>query len=78
MKMSERDSSKRWASDFGREYTDRNDMGPNEMDSLYRDRYGISRTDLNSRFLKDVELGASSNHQLPPCLTWNRTRRRRL
>lgn len=43
-----------WTGDFGREYTDRNTYTPGELDELYLRNYGITRVEINDRFLKDV------------------------
>jgi len=43
-----------WAGDFGKEYTDRNNTTPEETDEIYRNTYGVSRTELNNEFLRDV------------------------
>jgi pseudaminic acid biosynthesis-associated methylase len=43
-----------WNGDFGREYTDRNTHTPAELDELYRQSYGVTRTELNQRFLADI------------------------
>lgn len=43
-----------WRSDFGRAYTDRNWLTPDALDALYRRNYGISRRELNQRFLAKV------------------------
>jgi len=63
--------AERWRSDFGRAYTDRNEMDLQQMDALYRGRYGRSRTDLNRLFLDDLpramrilEVGANLGNQL--------------
>lgn len=45
-----------WSGDFGTEYTDRNTFTPDEVDDLYIKNYGISRTQLNSEFLDNLEL----------------------
>jgi len=45
-----------WSGDFGKEYTDRNSFTPDEVDELYIKNYGISRTQLNSEFLDNLEL----------------------
>ena len=39
-----------WTGDFGREYTDRNTLTVAELDKLYLDYYGITRSLLNERF----------------------------
>lgn len=60
-----------WAGQFGKEYTDRNALSPQEMDLLYKERYGITRTEVNSKFIsnfdKDVkvlEVGSNIGNQL--------------
>ena len=45
-----------WSNDFGKEYTDRNTFTPEEVDGLYIENYGVSRTQLNSEFLDNLEL----------------------
>ena len=45
-----------WNGDFGKEYTNRNTFTPDEVDNLYIKNYGISRTQLNSEFLDNLEL----------------------
>ena len=45
-----------WGSDFGKEYTDRNTFTPEEEDDLYIETFGVSRTQLNSEFLDNLEL----------------------
>ena len=47
-----------WAGDFGRKYTNRNALLPQELDQLYVELYGVSRTDLNRRFLQAVHPNA--------------------
>lgn len=59
-----------WQSDFGSEYTLRNFLLPSDLDALYVQKYGISRTDMNKRFLGDLgikkilEVGANMGAQL--------------
>jgi pseudaminic acid biosynthesis-associated methylase len=60
-----------WSGDFGREYTDRNTYTPAELDELYRQNYGITRSELNQRFLADIprdarilEVGCNMGTQL--------------
>lgn len=43
-----------WGNDFGEEYTKRNPNSPDEMQSLYRTRFGVDRTAMNEEFLGDV------------------------
>jgi pseudaminic acid biosynthesis-associated methylase len=40
-----------WSSEMGKDYTDRNTLSPNELDKLYIENYGISRTQINKEFL---------------------------
>lgn len=60
-----------WSGDFGREYTDRNTYTPAELDELYRRNYGITRTEVNRRFLgaiprdaRILEVGCNLGTQL--------------
>jgi pseudaminic acid biosynthesis-associated methylase len=60
-----------WQGNFGRSYTDRNLLTPEQVDSLWIKNYGITRTDLNRQFLKDVpvdsrilEVGCNIANQL--------------
>jgi len=60
-----------WAGAFGKEYTDRNALSVEDMDALYQDRYGVTRTELNEEFLGDVsrsarllEVGSNVGNQL--------------
>ena len=43
-----------WHGKFGREYTERNPQTVKELDSLYRRRYRITRTEMNSEFLEGM------------------------
>jgi len=45
-----------WSNDFGKEYTDRNTLTPDEVDNLHIEYFGVSRTQLNSEFLDNLEL----------------------
>lgn len=45
-----------WASDFGAEYTDRNIYDPEELNQYYKRLYGITRSEMNARFLNDLNL----------------------
>jgi len=47
----------RWTGDFGREYTDRNSQGLEDLDALYRQWFGVSRRELNGRFLSGLARG---------------------
>ncbi|MBN1994969.1 MAG: methyltransferase domain-containing protein [Anaerolineae bacterium] len=62
---------KTWANTFGQEYTNRNAMSLEEMEALYKSRYGLTRTELNQRFLKGIdpsirilEVGSNVGNQL--------------
>ncbi len=61
----------RWRSEFGREYTDRNSLDTAQLDELYRGNYGVTRRELNARFLADLprdahilEVGCNRGSQL--------------
>ena len=45
----------KWTGDFGKEYTDRNDLSLKELDALYKKNYGKTRTELNREFLKGFD-----------------------
>lgn len=45
-----------WGSDFGKEYTDRNTFDTQGLNDLYHKEYGISRTEMNKKFLVDINL----------------------
>lgn len=49
---------KEWGGAFGKDYTDRNALSLEEMEDLYRKNYGLSRTELNQRFLDGIDRGA--------------------
>ena len=60
-----------WGTEFGIEYTERNLMTTRAMDSMYLKQYGISRTDMNIKFLggldrdiKILEVGSNIGLQL--------------
>ena len=60
-----------WNGQFGKEYTDRNALSLSEMELLYKDNYGITRTEMNSRFIdnldrdmKVLEVGSNIGNQL--------------
>lgn len=63
--------AKEWANEFGREYTDRNSLTLEDMEKLYRKNYGLSRTELNEKFLmglnkstRILEVGSNIGNQL--------------
>jgi pseudaminic acid biosynthesis-associated methylase len=60
-----------WQGGFGRTYTDRNALTPAQVDDLWRKNYGLSRTEINQRFLADIpkdarilEVGCNLANQL--------------
>ncbi len=60
-----------WSGEFGREYTDRNTFEIDALDSLYRNNYGITRTQINQDFLGGIahdasflEVGCNTGNQL--------------
>jgi len=60
-----------WGGQFGKEYTDRNVLTLDELENLYRDRYGFTRTGMNSEFIgnlvrgiKILEVGSNIGNQL--------------
>jgi pseudaminic acid biosynthesis-associated methylase len=60
-----------WQGDFGKQYTDRNSLTPQQVDGLWIKNYGTSRTELNRRFLRQVptdsrilEVGCNVANQL--------------
>lgn len=65
------DQIQNWTGSFGREYTDRNALSLEELEAMYESRYGLTRTELNERFLADVdrssrilEVGSNIGNQL--------------
>jgi len=61
----------KWTGEFGKEYTDRNALSTEELDRLYRARYGVTRTQLNLTFLGRMdrsihilEVGSNIGNQL--------------
>ena len=61
----------KWAGQFGKEYTDRNALSLEEMEALYKRNYGVTRTELNERFLQGLdpsirilEVGSNIGNQL--------------
>ncbi|WP_404319135.1 pseudaminic acid biosynthesis-associated methylase [Malaciobacter canalis] len=60
-----------WEDEFGKEYLQRNIYTPKQLDEFYKNRYTLSRTDLNNRFLKNInkdakilEVGTNIGNQL--------------
>jgi pseudaminic acid biosynthesis-associated methylase len=50
----ETDQTRTWSGDFGREYSDRNNYTPAELDELYLKSYGVTRRELNQRLLEGI------------------------
>lgn len=57
--LQETDQIRTWSGDFGREYTDRNDHTPAQLDQFYLATYGVTRRELNGRFLRGIPKDAS-------------------
>jgi|SRR5579862_55615 len=47
-----------WRGQFGREYTERNSLTLGQLDALYQRNYGLTRRELNQRFLAEVPRNA--------------------
>ena len=45
---------KEWMEDFGKKYTDRNALTLDEMNEMYRKKFGLSREDLNNLFIAEM------------------------
>lgn len=45
-----------WSGEFGREYSDRNNMSSEEYDKLFFNNVGISITDINKKFLNKLKI----------------------
>jgi pseudaminic acid biosynthesis-associated methylase len=65
------EQASKWSGAFGREYTERNPQSIEEMEELYARNYGLTRTELNRRFLDDfdrsmriLEVGSNVGNQL--------------
>lgn len=63
--------TEQWSGDFGREYTQRNPQSFEEMEALYFKDFGLSRTELNRKFLdgmdrsmRILEVGSNLGNQL--------------
>lgn len=52
------EQSERWGDAFGERYTKRNPNTPDEMQALYRERFGIDRISMNARFLGGLDRSA--------------------
>lgn len=65
------EQSQTWIGVFGQEYTDRNALSLVEMDLMYKNYYGVTRTALNQKFLGELpasvrilEAGSNVGNQL--------------
>lgn len=45
-----------WDSSFGANYTDRNELGLQTFDEIYREEFGITRSEMNKLFLEHLNL----------------------
>lgn len=61
----------KWSGTFGREYTERNPQSIDEMEELHIRNYGLTRTELNKKFLDNLdrsmrilEVGSNVGNQL--------------
>lgn len=69
--LTETEQAKQWKGDFGRQYTDRNTFDVDALDALYLENYGLTRTEINHEFLRDIskeasflEVGCNTGNQL--------------
>lgn len=60
-----------WSGNFGKEYTERNTLELDEVNELYKNNYGIARSEMNFDFInnldreiKILEVGANTGNQL--------------
>ena len=67
----ETQQTKVWQGEFGRAYTDRNTLSPEQLDKLWLGNYGISRSEIARSFLAEVpkdarilEVGCNVGNQL--------------
>ena len=49
------DQMQAWMGEFGQEYTDRNALTIEQIEALYEKTYGLNRTDLNRRYLEEID-----------------------
>ncbi len=63
--------TEQWQGDFGRQYTDRNSLRAEALNALYQKNYGVTRRELNQRFLELIprdgrilEVGRNEGNQL--------------
>lgn len=65
------EQEKAWSGEFGREYTERNNLSVQQADEISKNRFGITRTEMNSEFIgqmsrqiKILEVGSNIGNQL--------------
>jgi pseudaminic acid biosynthesis-associated methylase len=65
------DTEKYWEGEFGKYYIDRNNFTIERLNQLYKDRYGLTRDQLNKEFIGDLdrrsrvlEIGCNIGNQL--------------
>jgi pseudaminic acid biosynthesis-associated methylase len=46
-----------WSSEFGAEYSDRNTFSVEELDVIYKEQYGYTRSEMNQSFLGNLAIG---------------------
>lgn len=51
---------KKWSSNFGKEYTDRNIYGVKDLDVFYKNTWGVTRSNMNKEFLFDIKRNISN------------------
>ena len=44
-----------WSGDFGKEYTDRNPQTLEQLESVYKQYFGVTRSQMNQHFLGDLD-----------------------
>jgi pseudaminic acid biosynthesis-associated methylase len=47
-----------WSGDFGKAYTDRNTLSLPQMEAAYKERFGLTRSELNQTFLSGLDRNA--------------------
>jgi len=69
--MKETEQIKKWSGEFGKDYTNRNLLNPEELDACYLKNFGVTRTELNKEFLSSIdsnsrilEVGSNVGNQL--------------
>ena len=52
------DQMNMWLGSFGKDYTDRNALSLEDMEAMYKGNFGVTRTELNERFLEGIDRSA--------------------